>query len=57
MKKYFRRFKDEKAWEEVDEKTVLEYTEKSGYWKKGTVLKMLDEGTTIFTPFAEYKKE
>ncbi len=40
----------------VSLKDCIEHTEDSGYWKPGTVEKMLEDGNGIFTPFYIYNK-
>ena len=55
--KILKRYADENTWHETTEDECLEHTERAGYWKDGTVLSMLEEGHTVFTPFARYKKE
>ena len=55
--KILKRYKELNAeWFETSLDECLERTEKSGYWKPGTVKPMLNEGNIVFTPFAEYKK-
>ena len=61
-----RKYKDEDKWEEISENDRLNYTidhhsleeyiESHGYWEKGTVLKTLEAGELVFTPFAIFKK-
>ena len=54
--KIYKRYKDpDEVWLETSVKECLEHTEGSGFWKPGTVLDMLKQGQTVFTPFAEYK--
>jgi hypothetical protein len=43
------------SWFETTVKECIEHTEESGYWKRGTVKKLLENGHIVFTPFAEYK--
>lgn len=43
-------------WEETTLEETLHFTEERGYWKKGTVKQMLEDGAVIRTPFAFYKK-
>ncbi len=44
-------------WEETTLEDTIHYTEERGYYKKGTVKQMLEDGAVIRTPFAFYKKE
>ena len=44
-------------WEETTLEDTIHYTEERGYYKKGTVVQMLEDGAVIRTPFAFYKKE
>ena len=44
-------------WVEITQEECLELTEGCGYWKKGTVLNMLEEGHTVFTAFSLFKKD
>ncbi len=49
----------DKATGEVDYTTLkdcIEHTEGRGYWKPGTIEKMLEEGNGVFTPFYIYNK-
>ena len=55
--KIMKRYVDEDNWIETTQEECLEHTEKSGYWKPGTVLLMLTEGHIVHTPFAIYKKQ
>lgn len=55
--KVLKKFKGEDTWNVISLKEAIEYTEGSGYWKKGTVKKMLKEGTQVHTPTALYKAE
>lgn len=55
--KILKRYKEQEAqWEKTTEKECLEHTEESGYWKRNSVLAMLERGQPIFTPVADYKK-
>ena len=54
--KYYKRYRDEDDWFEITESEILDHTENTGYWKPNTVLKMLNDGLRVHTPFAEYKK-
>ena len=55
--KILKKYKEPGAtWQETTIKECLEHTENSGYWEKGSVIKLLKSGQVIFTPFAEYKK-
>lgn len=40
---------------ETTEKECLNHTEGAGYYKKGTVLNMLQKGLEVRTPFAWWK--
>tara|TARA_R100000700_G_C3152059_1_gene130439 strand:+ start:161 stop:355 length:195 start_codon:yes stop_codon:yes gene_type:complete len=55
--KILKKYKDEDTWKVVTLEETIEYTEGSGYWKRGTVKEMLKEGMIIFTPTAEYKAD
>lgn len=44
-------------WFETTEAECVNHTEGSGYWKTGTVLKMLAENLTVHTPWAEYRAD
>lgn len=46
----------EMPWEPVSAASVVEYTEGKGHWKPGTVLAMLDQGQTVRTPWAFYRR-
>lgn len=50
-----KRYVDETEWRETTLEECIEHTEGNGYWKQGTVLEMLKDNQTVFTPFAEYK--
>jgi len=59
MKKtmYERRYLEpNKDWEPVSIEQVIKDTEDAGYWKKGTVKEMLDDGQIIFTSWAVYRR-
>jgi len=45
------------GWFEVSIETCLEFTEGSGYYVKGSVLGLLEEGFPVHTPAATYKGE
>lgn len=40
---------------EVTLEETIDKTEGSGFWKKGTVKQMLEEGQTVWTAFAIYE--
>jgi hypothetical protein len=44
------------GWFKTTKAECLRHTEENGYYKKGTVLKMLEEDVTVFTPFADYHR-
>jgi len=44
------------GWFETSEKECLEHTEGAGYWKKGSVLQILEDGQQVHTATAYYKK-
>ncbi len=45
------------CWLKVSSKEFIDETEIAGFWEKDTVRAMLDKGESVFTPFAEWKKE
>jgi len=49
-------YKDESEWFETTEEECLEHTEKAGFWKEGSVLKILEDKQNVWTPYAIYKK-
>lgn len=55
--KYIKISKVDGNKKEVTLAEVIEQTEDSGYWKKGTVKQMLVDGLEVWTPFATYKAE
>ena len=42
------------AWEKTTKEEAVKHTEEAGYWKPGTVLLMLSQGSIINTPWAQY---
>ena len=51
----YKLFKDPDAkWKETNMIEVINHTEGSGCWKKGTVAKMLKDGLRVQTPTAIY---
>jgi len=58
MMTIYKRYKARDAeWKLTTETECLGHTEGAGYWKKGTVLDMLKNGSTVVTPFVEYKAD
>ena len=55
--KVLKQFKGEDTWTVISLEEAIEYTEGSGYWKKGTVKQMLKAGTQVHTPTAFYKAD
>jgi hypothetical protein len=47
---------DPRGWQPTTLTECLSHTEDAGFWKKGTVKKMLENGERVFTPYAEYSK-
>jgi hypothetical protein len=43
-------------WLEITLAECIKKTEGYGFWKKGTVEQMLEDGITVHTPWALYKK-
>lgn len=43
------------GWFETSKEECIRHTEDNGYYKKGTVIAMLEEGHIIYTPWADYK--
>ena len=51
-----RRFKEpDEVWEDVTAEDALEYLKAS--WKESEIIPMLEDGHTLFNPFAEYRKK
>lgn len=51
-----RKFKDYgQQWEEVTVDEAIHDLESGGYWKQGTTRAMLEQGTELWTPFAQYR--
>jgi hypothetical protein len=56
MSNYEMRYKEPgEDWQPVTVDEILNKTEGSGYWKPGTVLSMLNKGSLVWTPFAEFR--
>ena len=56
--KVLRMYVDEPdVWKEITLENAIEYTEGRGYWKEGSVKEILEDGQTIRTPWAYYKKK
>jgi len=53
--KIYKTYKDKIDWFEVSEQDLIEYTEKRGYYKKGTALETLKQIGEIQTHFSIYK--
>jgi len=53
--KIYKTYKDKIDWFEVNEQDLIEYTENSGYYKKGTALETLKQIGEIQTHFSIYK--
>ena len=52
-----KRFNDPNDWRWFNSSLddCLDKTERAGYWKEGSVIKVLQSGSTVHTPFAEYR--
>ena len=48
--------KGEDNWEEITLEECIARTEKSGFYNPGTVLKMLEDGLAVDTPWSIFKK-
>tara|TARA_R100000734_G_C3304891_1_gene95393 strand:+ start:100 stop:282 length:183 start_codon:yes stop_codon:yes gene_type:complete len=57
MEIYKRHNQNNAEWFKVDEKDVIEYCERNGFWKKGSAMKVLRENERIWTPYSEWKIE
>lgn len=54
--KYLCQQKGEDSWEEISLDECLAKTEGAGFWAKGTVQQMLDDGIEVDTPWSIFKK-
>jgi hypothetical protein len=54
--KILSQLKGENTWEEITLDECLEKTEGAGFWAKGTVQKLLDDGLAVDTPWSIFKK-
>tara|TARA_R100000329_G_C7572549_1_gene202691 strand:+ start:552 stop:767 length:216 start_codon:yes stop_codon:yes gene_type:complete len=45
------------VWQETTLENAIKQTEGMGYWKEGTVKEIFEDGQTIRTPWAFYKKK
>ena len=44
-------------WQPITEEECLQLTEGKGYWRKDTVLDMLEDGHIVQTPWSRFKKK
>jgi len=51
-----KRYFDEPDWNQTTIDEMLDHTEDSGYYKRGTVLNIIESGEKVQTPNAEWKK-
>ncbi len=54
--KFLTQVKGEDTWQEITLEECLEKTEYAGFYKAGTVQKMLEEGLAVDTPWSIFKK-
>jgi len=50
-----KKYVDEEGWRETTLEDAIEHLEGSGYWKPGTVQGLLEDGATVWNPFAHYQ--
>lgn len=50
----YRQFNGGTDWIKVSESECIDKTEGSGFWKPNTVINILSEDGTVFTPYARY---
>ena len=48
---------DQQDWFEIPLERAIELTEGAGFWKKGTVQQMLEDGVELWNPIAYFKKK
>lgn len=54
--KFVTQLKGEDTWEEITLEECLFKTEAAGFYKPGTVQKMLEDGSAVDTPWSIFKR-